>query len=298
MEFTIECCTPELFCQIGGSAKITQPTCLVPYGAIDLTVNSTTLPITYLWSNGATTADISGLDPGTYSVEFADAGGCTGGISNIIIAAPQKLLVESVVRNIKCESPGAIDVTVTGGTSPYTYLWDNGATTEDLSGLVKAGEYRLVVTDANGCTGGLLASVTEEICVTPKTFLLGFKTYVDDPTSPEVDWVVSGDMTSINESLGMKIFSYTTGTSVEIPLLHTHGNAVIGKLLVSTSPDGLNIIVTVSLDDPTLGYEKSYLYLGTGTLYSPTAGNHTSWPYQNLVTSPTRTFTVPIGGIL
>jgi hypothetical protein len=383
MEFTIECCEPTVRCTISGSAQVTHPTCFKTDGAIVLTVNDASTPITYLWSTGATTKDIAGLAPGTYSVEFIDAKGCTGGVKNIVLVTPdcpctigvkavptavkcnggadgsielsvvggtppytfewvkapnatpagntqnltgltagtymvtvkdagscnytldnivvtepEKLTLESVVRNIKCESPGLIDVTVTGGTSPYTYAWDNGATTEDLSLLTVAGEYRLVVTDANGCTAGLLASVTEEICVTPKTFLLGFKTYVDDPTDPMVDWVVSGDMASINESLGMKIYSYTTGTSIEIPLLHKHGNAVIGKLLVSTSQDGLNIIVTASLDDPTLGYTKSYLYLGTGTLYTPNAGNHTSWPYQNLVTSPTRTFTVPIAGIL
>jgi len=60
-----------------------------------------------------------------------------------------------VPTHITCETPGfsngSVALTVTGGVSPYSYSWSNGAVTEDLSGLT-AGWYSVTVTDMNGCT--------------------------------------------------------------------------------------------------------------------------------------------------
>jgi len=57
--------------------------------------------------------------------------------------------------NVNCNggSTGSIDLSVTGGSGSYTYLWSNGATTQDISGL-SAGTYSVVVTESNGCSVG------------------------------------------------------------------------------------------------------------------------------------------------
>ncbi|WP_295181810.1 hypothetical protein [uncultured Christiangramia sp.] len=123
-------------------------------GAIDISVSGGTADYTYLWSNNATTQDISGIPAGTYSVTVTDANGCTDTIDNIQISEPDELVVSvTSVTNATCngELDGAIDIIVSGGTPDYTYLWSNNATTQDLSG-VAAGLYSVTVTDANGCT--------------------------------------------------------------------------------------------------------------------------------------------------
>ncbi|MDX2002125.1 MAG: SprB repeat-containing protein [Chitinophagales bacterium] len=130
-------------------------------GSIDVTVTGGTAPFTYAWSNAATTQDLSGLAPGTYTVTITDANGCTA-TKSATITQPNVLASTKTVTNVRCngQSNGAVDLTVTGGTTPYTYAWSNGATTQDLSN-VAAGTYTVLVTDANSCTRRDTAVVTQ-----------------------------------------------------------------------------------------------------------------------------------------
>jgi len=126
--------------------------------SIDLAVTGGIEPYTYIWTKtgdpgySASVQDPGNLLPGTYNVTVTDKYGCVA-TGNTTIIQPAAAL--GVTGNVTNENPysaanGAIDITVTGGTSPYTYLWSNGATTEDLTGLV-GGTYKVTVTDANGC---------------------------------------------------------------------------------------------------------------------------------------------------
>lgn len=131
-------------------------------GAIDITVAGGVGMLTYAWSNGDSVADLTGLSGGQYVVDVTDTLGCTN--SNIFIinepAAPVSVVLDTLV-NVLCfgDSTGGIDITVAGGTMPYTYAWSNGDTTQDLSSL-PAGSYMGTITDANGCT---LSSATLDV---------------------------------------------------------------------------------------------------------------------------------------
>jgi hypothetical protein len=121
-------------------------------GSINLSVSGGTPGFSFAWSNGATTEDLSGLAAGNYSVTVTDANGCTA-MQSVKITEPQQLTSsvnpESVL--ICAGSSEAFTVNPSGGTSPYTYLWSNGATTQSIN-VSAAGVYSVTITDANGCT--------------------------------------------------------------------------------------------------------------------------------------------------
>ncbi len=132
-------------------------------GFIILTVTGGTVPYTYLWEPIlAITKDITDLDAGEYIVTVTDANNCTKK-DTTIISEPAAISIDSVkVTNLACygDTDGSIDITVSGGTGPYTYSWDHGPTTEDVSGL-SAGDYTITVQDVNSCTQDSTITITE-----------------------------------------------------------------------------------------------------------------------------------------
>ena len=132
-------------------------------GSVDLTVTGGTAPYSFVWSpGGETTEDLSNVAAGTYSVVITDANGCTITDSVTVSQPTAPLDITSTAVNILCfgDSTGSIDISVTGGTAPYSYLWNTGDTTEDLSGI-PAGVYNVVVTDANGCVANEGVTISE-----------------------------------------------------------------------------------------------------------------------------------------
>src|SRR5690606_15582324 len=140
--------------EIDAQFSATNVTCFgADDGAVDLTVAGGTAPYSFIWSNGATTEDVTDLPAGTYSVTITDANLCTVTIDDIVITEPDEIDAQFSATNVTCfgADDGAVDLTVAGGTAPYSFIWSNGATTEDVTDL-PAGTYSVTITDANLCT--------------------------------------------------------------------------------------------------------------------------------------------------
>ncbi|MBK8563231.1 MAG: hypothetical protein IPN76_07735 [Saprospiraceae bacterium] len=128
-------------------------------GAINITTAGGSAIKTYAWSNGQSTEDISDLAAGTYTVTVTSCAGTQSTTQQFTVNSNNsQIIITYVADDVECfgETNGSVDITVSGGSttgtgcSSYAYLWSNGATTQDLTGLA-AGNYTVTVTDCNGC---------------------------------------------------------------------------------------------------------------------------------------------------
>ncbi len=121
-------------------------------GSISTTVSGGTPGYTYLWSGGITTPNRSGLIAGTYNLTVTDTRGCTG-IASATVTQPAVISATPTITPANCfgQASGTITLAVAGGTAPYTYLWNDGVTTQNRTGLA-TGTYSVVITDSRGCT--------------------------------------------------------------------------------------------------------------------------------------------------
>ena len=145
------------------NSEITAASCSEPTGAIDVILEGAAAPITYMWSNGEKTEDLTNLSEGSYYLYVRDANGCVNSRTFSVPVDNNNLDATIQATQTSCleDGSGAIDMQVSGGTAPFTYLWSNGAITEDLSGLI-AGDYQVSITDANNCSISKEASITSK----------------------------------------------------------------------------------------------------------------------------------------
>jgi gliding motility-associated-like protein len=125
-------------------------------GSIIISVTGGTLPYaSYLWDNTSQMIpDPENLGAGSYTLTVTDAQGCITISETIIIEEPEAIVLTTTEVAAACNgsSDGSIALSVTGGTPPYSYNWNNGAyINEDLTNI-PAGQYTVVVTDAEGCS--------------------------------------------------------------------------------------------------------------------------------------------------
>jgi len=191
-------------------------------GFIDISVLGGVPAHTFLWSNGDTLEDVSGLAPGAYTVTVTDGIGCDLTATGTVVAAtPITVTVDTIFDEIMAVQ-GGVNITATGGTGTLAYNWSTGATTANVTGLV-AGTYSVTVTDlATGCEtvmGNIVVVYKIPDFVENITALNAFKLY-PNPTQNRV-WVdlSLAETTSVQLDIltvtGQVIHSYTPREDLE-----------------------------------------------------------------------------------
>ena len=174
---------------------------------------------TYLWSNGSTNATATGLPAGIATVTITDGAGGTH-VATVTLTEPTAI-TGATVPSSSClgDSTGAVDLTVAGGNDclPYTYLWSNGATTQDLSNI-PAGTYTVTITDGGGCTRVDSVTVTAFAALNPTITNAG-NVLTSGQTWTSYQWLLNGS--NIN---GANANTYTATTTGSYSLFVTDAN--------------------------------------------------------------------------
>ena len=258
------------------SATVTDATCGLDNGAINLTVTGGTPGYTFDWDDDSLdgTEDPTGLAAGTYSVTVTDANGCTVTTTETV-GTTGGPTADAVATDVNCNggSDGSIDLTVTDAADPVTYSWDNGETTEDLTGLT-AGTYSVTVTDGNGCTATASATVNEPtaLVLTPDVTNVTCNGFSDGVAGVEVSggtpdytfaWDTGDDTQTVS---GLPAGDYTVTV--------TDANGCTEELTVTISESATELTVDASVQAEILCNGE------TGTALAVAGGGTAPYSYE------------------
>jgi trimeric autotransporter adhesin len=242
-------------------------------GTAQAVVSGGTTPYTYLWSTGATTSSIANLGPANYGLTVTDQARCQKiALFQIFEASPLK--IDSALVQIKCtgDSAGEINIKVSGGLAPYRFIWENGATTASRKNL-KAGTYKLGISDVLGCTETVLftlkdpAPITAKVVTTdPACFGLNTGTALVDVSSPGPNTYLwsTGATTASLQNLGAGRYGLTV----------TNANGCKASFPFSINAPSAGIDVTTKVTD------INCFGASTGQIQSSTTGGKAPYTYQ------------------
>lgn len=210
-------------------------------GAVQVNSSGGTAPYTYTWSNNPnnTSSLENGFSLGNYSVTISDANGCSENLNFSLseMSTTPTLSFTSIIESCPNAANGSIDLTVSGGTPAFTYLWSNGDLNEDPQNLGQ-GNYSVTVTDLNGCnfTGSTSVGVGANILLTTQ----------------------SNDILCHGDASGSILFNPQTGTAPFTVLLNGNNGSLNNQNLTAgtyniqiTDLNGCLFQDTITLVQPT-----------------------------------------------
>lgn len=191
-------------------------------GSVSVNPTGGIAPYGYVWNTGDTTASVTGLPAGTYTVVITDSAACVF-FDTLTISEPPVLTngLAGVPPPCASQSVGTATATPGGGVGPYTYNWSNGQTSATATGL-GGGQHFVTVTDANSCT--LLDTIT----LTPNP-------------SPVVTITATTDVSCFGGNDGSATASGSSGTP---PYVFLWSNAQTGATVNNLTAGNHSVVIT------------------------------------------------------
>jgi gliding motility-associated-like protein len=183
---------------ISASVTSTPSACGQSTGSASASASGGSGSFSYSWNNGQATATATGLSAGNYTVTITDSNGCTqlatANVSNS--NGPSVSVASQTPTSCNGGSDGTATASASGGTSPYTFVWSNGQTSQSASGL-SSSVYTFTVTDAGGCSNTLTVSISQPGAITAST------------TNTQAGCGLSDGTSTASASGGTGVFTYT-----------------------------------------------------------------------------------------
>lgn len=233
-------------------------------------------PFDYLWNNGSTSASLSNLSAGAYSVSVESIDGCSASTS-VVINEPEEITITASGSPTSCynNSNGALSANASGGNSPYTFSWSNGSNNQ-IQTNVASGEYTVTLTDASGCEAEASTSVISPAPIELSTSLISPESCegadgsvsleINGGVSPiNIDWNGLGDGQLLS---GLSTGSYdltvtdangcTATTTTFVPI--DCQEAFIGPSLTSQDCGASNLLIEDEISCEAVENAEMYLW--------------------------------------
>ncbi|MBI2966337.1 MAG: gliding motility-associated C-terminal domain-containing protein [Bacteroidetes bacterium] len=178
---------------ITSSTGSTDATCSIPDGSASVTSSGGSGAYIYIWPDAQTTSTATGLTAGAYTVTVTDTVGCTNIATAYVnnTAAPSITLDMASTLNCSYDCNGTAAVSASGGTPPYTFLWnDLSATANDTVVNLCTGTYTVAVTDNAGCLSYLSTTINASAAISVLSLISNVSCNGD--TNGTIDITVAG----------------------------------------------------------------------------------------------------------